>query len=148
MQCYLRSRALEEWNRPSCENGEHNCKRGEVRGMDKQTPSLRLPEDSENYPVEKYEVKRAFGQQGQSEENRCWQPDEPRRFFLRRKAQPKNNRETGKRHVEPFDFDQSAFFYYTDIRQPNERGNCRSARAEADARDRNKCDCDPHHGTR
>jgi hypothetical protein len=38
-----------------------------MRGMDKQTPVLRLPQDSQDEPIEKYEVERAFRQQGKSE---------------------------------------------------------------------------------
>jgi hypothetical protein len=69
MHRQLRGRTSEKGNRPSCENGEHNDKGDKVRRVKKKPPILRLPEDSENYSVEKYEVKRAFCQQGQSEEN-------------------------------------------------------------------------------
>src|SRR5260370_39828737 len=89
MHRQLRGRTLEKGNRPSCENGEHNGKADKVRRVKKKPPILRLPKDSRYERIEKYEVKRAFRQEGQSEKNRRRHPNEPRRFFLRPKAQPK-----------------------------------------------------------
>src|SRR5437868_4895796 len=79
-------------------------------------------------------MKRPFRQPAQSEKNKWHRPNQPRRFFLFPKTQPKNDRERAERNIEPFNFDQSPFLDDSSVNQPDERGNCRSTRPKRGSR--------------
>src|SRR5260370_41685854 len=101
---------MDERNRPGRRNAEHDRERNQVRGMKKKPPILRIGNNSEHGSIEKYEVRGAFRQQTKSEKNGCRNPDEPRRFLLEKKAQPKNNRQAANRHIQPFHLSQPPSF--------------------------------------
>src|SRR5580765_4280404 len=85
--------------------GQHDGQCGKVRRMKKQPPIFCMPKDGKHDRIEKYEVRRALCQQTKPKKNGCRKPNEPRRFLLPPKAQPKDNRQTTKSDIERFDFD-------------------------------------------
>ena len=87
----------------------------------------------------------AFSQQTQTEKNGRRNPDEPRRFLLEKKAQPKNNRQAAKGHIQRFDLNQPSFFYYPDVGHPNQSSKERAFRAKSGSRDGDKRNGDGEH---
>src|SRR5215471_14396857 len=126
---------MDKRNGPCRSNSKHDCEREEVRGVNEKSPISRIRENGYHNPVKKYEMRRTFSQQTKSEENGCRKPHEPRRFFLKEKAQPKNNRQPAKRDIQRLDLNQPTFFYDADVCHPNQRREHRSFGSKTRARD-------------
>ncbi len=118
--------------------------------MNEKPPIFRIGENGYHDPVKKHEMRRAFGQQTKSEEDRCRKPDEPRRFLLEKKAQPKNNRQPAKRDIQRLDLNQPAFFYDADVCHPNQRSEHRSFGSKTRTRDSDERNghCEHHNDRR
>src|SRR6266851_10381129 len=83
-------------------------------------------------------MKRPFGQPAQPKKNKRHSPSQPSRFFLLPKTQPENDRKRTKRHIKPFNFDESPFLDDSRVNQPDERGDCRSTRPQTGTRNSDK----------
>src|SRR5882724_3710374 len=110
---------MQKRNGPGSGNPEHNGDCSKVRRMQKNPPIFRLPKGCQDDRIEKYQMCWALCQEAKPKKNGCRDPNEPWRLLLNPKTQPKDNRQTTKRDIESFDFDQPAFFDDADIRHPD-----------------------------
>src|SRR4029077_14669339 len=94
-----------ERNRPRSKNSKHHDKANKMRRVQQCAPIPFLPKHRDDHAVEKQKMDGAFGKPSKAEKNKRHRPNKPWGFFLEPEAQPKNDRERAKRHVERLDFD-------------------------------------------
>ena len=95
--------------------------------------------------VEKQQMKRRFCEHCESVEDHGRQPQLPRRFTFRPRAQPQHNRDAAERNVHSFQFRQPAFIDRGDLRHHHDRGDERLLRDQPTLRCDDDHDCKREH---